>query len=92
MLNWLKSLFASPPRAAKLLDLEAHLAAPDGGSLHGDAEFEAWDDGRWEFEAELDHPGGAPAGPLEVFVDGVLIGELTTRGSESELKLRAEGL
>ena len=78
MLSWLKSLFASPPRAAKLLDLEAHLAAPDGGPLHGDAEFEAWDAGRWEFEAELDHPGGAPAGPLEVFVDGVQLGEYST--------------
>ncbi|MEL6473869.1 MAG: hypothetical protein AAFQ21_07265 [Pseudomonadota bacterium] len=88
MLNWLKSLFSGPPRARKRVDLDARLSAPDGGPLHGEEEFEAYDDGRWSFEVEVEHGhGGAPAGPLEAYLNVTSLGTLSLRGDESELKL-----
>ena len=89
MWNWLKNLFGGAPRARKTIDLEAHLASVDGGLLHGDAEYEEYDDGSWSFEAELEHAGPAPAGPIEVFIDGVKIADLAPRDDESEVKLRS---
>lgn len=93
MLNWLKSLFGSGGgRPAKTVDIEAHLSAVDPASpLHGDAEFEAWEDGGWSFEAEVEGPDHGPPPPagLTVVIDGKLVGPLTLRGDEAELKLRS---
>lgn len=90
MLDWLKNLFwGGGGRPRKVLDVEAHLAAADPTSaLHGDGEYEAWDDGSWSFEVEVEGPDGtqAPAG-ITAFVDGVEIGTLVPRGDEAELKL-----
>ena len=94
MLNWLKSLFGGGAnRPVKTVDIEARLIAVDPASrLHGEAEFEAWADGRWSFEAEVESPDGGPPVPigLVVHVDGVMIGPLTNRGDEAELKLRSD--
>ncbi|MEL6324233.1 MAG: hypothetical protein AAGJ29_06400 [Pseudomonadota bacterium] len=88
MLNWLMRLFGTSPRARKIIDLEAHLDAVSGSPLHGDIEFEAYDDGYWELEIEIDHPSGPPAGPLDVKIGGeVVITLVPSNGHETEHKL-----
>lgn len=89
MLNWLMKLFGGAPQPRKMLDLEARLAPKDPVSpLHGEGEFEAWEDGSWRFEVEVEGPDGTPApAGLVAFIDGVDVGPLTPRGDEAELKL-----
>jgi len=90
MLNWLmKILGGGQPQMRKLLDLEARLVAGDPASmLHGDGEYEAWEDGSWSFEVEVEGHDGSPAPQgLVAFIDGVEVGSLTPRGDEAELKL-----
>ncbi|MEO0465896.1 MAG: hypothetical protein AAF216_05095 [Pseudomonadota bacterium] len=93
MFNLLKSLFSGGPKApAKVTDIEPRLAPVDPASpYHGEAEFEAWEDARWTFKAEVETRDGGPPVPggLIVHVDGVAIGPLTNRGDEAELKLQA---
>lgn len=90
MLNWLTKLFGGgAPRARKMLDLDARLSAADPASpLHGEAEYEAWEDGSWQFEVEVEGPDGttAPAG-LVAMINGAEVGALSPRGDEAELKL-----
>lgn len=90
MLNWLMKLIGGgQPQVRKMLDLEARLVPGDPASrLHGDGEYEAWEDGSWSFEVEVESPDGtqAPQG-LVAYIDGVEIGPLIPRGDEAQLKL-----
>lgn len=87
MFNWIKGLFGGGTASRQVLELKALLVAPQGGPLRGEAEFEGWENGDWELEVEVEGPDGQPAPQgLSVLVDGVLLGELTARGDEAELK------
>ena len=89
MLNFLKQLFQGTPRARKTLDLEARLTAADGSRMHGELEYEAYEDGSWELDIEVDHFSPAPAGPLSVRIDGTEVHALpvATNRHESEAEL-----
>lgn len=90
MLNLLRSIFQPKPRAQKLIDLEARLAPATGYTCTGDFECEAWDNGHWEIEVEVDHNGSAPDGPWHVRVDNKEITVMTPSARhETEVKLRA---
>ncbi|MEM8616817.1 MAG: hypothetical protein AAGF20_07760 [Pseudomonadota bacterium] len=90
MLDWLKSLFQSAPRPNKIIDLEAYLSPAPGYTCTGDFECEAWDNGDWEIEIEVDHNGPAPDGPWSVQVNGIEITQMTPSARhETELTLRA---
>lgn len=89
MLNFLKQVFQGTPRARKTVDLEARLIAADGGQMHGELEYEAYEDGSWELDIEVDHFTPAPAGPLRVRIDGKEVYSLpvSTNRHESEAEL-----
>jgi hypothetical protein len=89
MLNLLRSIFQPKPRAQKLVDLEARLSPASGYTCSGDLECEAWDNGNWEIEIEVDHNGPAPEGPWRVLVDAREITTMTPSARhETEVKLR----
>lgn len=89
MLDFLKNMFGGK-KAAKTADLEAVLTSSIPGVLKGEAEFEAYNDGSWELEVEVEKEAGAAlAGPITVHIDGQQIGELAFRGKEAELKLKS---
>jgi len=89
--DWLRHLFQTQPRGLKIVELEAHLAAVDGGTLHGDVEFEGYDNGHWELDIDIEHPAGAPDGPLDLKIDGQTITTLTpSRPDETERTLRPD--
>lgn len=74
MFGWLKSLFNSDPAPRKISELEAKLYAPDGSrAVWGDVEFDAYEDGGWSLEIEIDHPTEKPSGPLELKINGVTV-------------------
>lgn len=90
MFNWLiKLLGGGQSRVRKVLELEARLVATDSLlALHGDGEYEAWEDGSWAFEVEVEATNGSavPEG-LIAYIDGVEVGRLMPRGDEAELKV-----
>lgn len=89
MFDFLRKVFDGSRRPVKIADMEAHLVSADGG-LHGDAEFSAYDNGFWEFEVEVEHPGRTLEGPLDVRVNGRSVMSLTPRMNETEGKLRSD--
>lgn len=90
MLSWLKSIFGGAPRAQKIVDLEAKLLPTEGYVCDGDFECEAYDNGDWSIEIEVDHNGPAPEGPWRVLIDGRQITDMTPSArDETELHLRS---
>lgn len=88
MLNWLKKVFQYEPRPVKVKEIEARLSATDGGHLHGDIEFEEYEDGNWEFEVEIEHGRKPPEGPYDIRVNGQTVYSLPVdmRRDETEKK------
>ena len=89
MMNFLKKLFQSEPRPMKITNIEARLNAADGGRMHGELEYEAYDNGQWELEIDIEHMGPAPNGPLDIRIDGRSLMSLpvSQRGNDTEVKL-----
>ena len=91
MFDWLKRLLQGTPRARKIQELEAYLTASDGSRMRGEVEFSAFDNGQWELDIEIDHPDGAPAGSMDLKIDGRSITTLTPgRFDETEHVLRSD--
>lgn len=89
MFDLFRQLFDGSRRPMQIADLEAHLVSADGG-LHGDAEFSAFDNGFWEFEVEVEHPGRSLEGPLDVRLNGKSVMSLTPQMNETEGKMRSD--
>ena len=89
MMNFLKKLFQSEPRPMKITNIVARLNAADGGRMHGELEYEAYDNGQWELEIDIEHMGPAPNGPLDIRIDGRSLMSLpvSQRGNDTEVKL-----
>lgn len=88
MLNWLKRVFQYEPAPKKIKDIEAHLSAANGGFIHGDIEYEEYEDGNWELEIEIEHGRTPPEGPYDVRIAGKALNALPvdTRRDETEKK------
>ncbi|MEM9374866.1 MAG: hypothetical protein AAGA72_01510 [Pseudomonadota bacterium] len=87
MLSWFKSLSKIKPLPRKTMELQANLQAIGGLPMHGEAEFETYENGEWEFETEVDFRNGSPAEPLTVYMKGRPIMSLRAEYDESEGKL-----
>ena len=87
MLNWLKSLFHVAPAPRKTVELQAKLLPTNGHRLHGEAEFELYDNDGWELEAEVDFPSGERATSMIMYIDGNPVLDLRPDYDESEGKL-----
>jgi len=101
MLNWIFTLLRGSSdgfkisykgsRSRKIADLEARLVAAPGKPLRGELECEAWENGDWKIDIEIDHPHEIPAGPWQIFVNGKKITEMQpSMRHETEKTMRSD--
>ena len=88
MLNWLKRVLQYQPRPVKIKNIEARLSSANGARVHGDIEYEEYEDGNWELEIEIEYGRTPPEGPFDVRIAGKPICSLPvdTRRDETEKK------
>ena len=92
MLNWLKRVIQYEPAPVKIKNIEARLAAANGGHIYGDIEYEEYEDGNWELEVEIKHGRRPPEGPYTVNINGQTLCSLPvdTRRDETEKKFKSK--